>query len=438
MRIETLPRFDDRNGWLEILPPLPPAHRARGEISVDYAVVGAGFAGLAAARRLAELEPEAGIALVEAGRIGNNAAGRCSGFAIDQAHNIRARNFADSLAHERAQLALNRAGQNYLREIVRGHGIECDWREEGKIHGAATGHGEDMLAAYARNLDLLGAEHSAMDAPAMQAVCGTDFYRSGLFTPGTILMQPAAMVRGLAGTLPDNVTVYEDSPVVEVDYGRPHRLATPEAELRARTLVLTNNGFGTAFGFYRRHLITISTFGSLSRPMAADEAARLGGRESWGVIPADPFGTSVRRTADGRILIRNIYSYSPDLNADEATRAWARERHRRSFANRFPMLPQVELAYTWGGPLALSRNGAPIFGKLADGVHGSLCCNGVGIARGTVCGKLLAESLCGADSDLLAVMQGAGRPNRNPPDPLLGWGVRLDFARRRARAGLEL
>ena len=43
--------------------------------------------GLHTARRLAELAPDAQIALVDAGDIGNGAAGRCAGFAIDLAHN---------------------------------------------------------------------------------------------------------------------------------------------------------------------------------------------------------------------------------------------------------------------------------------------------------------------------------------------------------------
>ena len=438
MRIDILPRSDDNNGWLQTLPALSAPAPAAGAITADYAVIGAGFAGLAAARRLGELVPERAIALIEAGRIGNNAAGRCSGFAIDQAHNIRAKNFADSLDHERAQIALNRSGQDYLRQAVREQGIDCDWREEGKIHGAASVHGEDMLAAYSRNLDLLEAPYEALDAAQLRETCGTSFYTSGLFTPGTILLQPAALVRGLAATLPENVSVYEDSPVVSVDYGKPHRLHTTGATVSAQTLVLTNNGFGAGFGFYRQHMVPISTYASLTRVLTAEEAARLGGRESWGIIPADPFGTSVRRTADGRILIRNIYTYSRSFNPSEAQREWARARHRRSFENRFPMLADMPFDYTWGGPMALSRNGAPIFGKLADGVHGSLICNGVGIARGTICGKLLAEDLCGEDSELLRIMHAAGRPNRNPPAPLLGLGVRLDFARRRARAGREL
>ncbi len=102
------------------------------------------------------------------------------------------------------------------------------------------------------------------------------------------------------------------------------------------------------------------------------------------------------------------------------------------------MLPEVDLEYTWGGPLALSRNGQPVFGALADGIYGSFCHNGVGVARGTICGKLLAELAIGRESELLAYMQAAGRPDRLPARPFLGWGVTFNFAFRRYRAGREL
>ncbi len=436
--VAPLPRMDNRNGWLEILPPLPPANVATGSHAFDYVVIGGGFTGLAAARRLAELNPDSSVCLIDAGRIGNNAAGRCSGFAIDQAHNIRATDFAVEIESEKNQITLNRAGQDYLRDVVQTHDIDCDWREQGKVHGAATPRGQELLKAYSGNLDLLGAEYEHLDATRMKQITGTNFYTAGLFTPGTILIQPAALVRGLAETMPANVTVFEDSPVTAIDYDQVQRLRTASAVITAPTVILANNGFASRFGFYDDHIIPISTFGSLTRQMTDEEIAILGGEISWGIIPADPFGTSVRRTADNRILIRNIYSYSPDLNSGEDTRLWARGKHERSFRNRFPMLPKLELEYTWGGPLALSRNGAPVFGKLADRVFASACHNGVGIARGTICGKLIAEDVSGQDSGLLQIMRNAARPSKLLPAFMMHIGIRANFAVRRMRAGREL
>ena len=438
MKIGILPRADRNNGWLEILPPLPPPAVAKGAIKADCAVIGAGFTGLAAARRLAELLPAKHVLLLDAGRIGNNAAGRCSGFAIDQAHNIRAKDFAGNLHAEKKQIAINRAGQDYLRDQVNAFQIECDWDEGGKIHAAATANGEAKLKAYSRNLDLLEAEYSWHDADRMRAITGSSFYISGLHTPGTILMQPAALVRGLADTMPRNVTVLENSPVTAVRPGAPHRLELPDAQIETKTLILANNGFAGQFGYFRDHLIPVVTWGSLTRPLTKSEAETLGGDDSWAVIPADPFGTSVRRIPNGRILIRNIYSYSRGLNASESDRTWASAKHRSSLGNRFPMLPDLTLEYTWGGPLCLSRNGEPVFGQLDEDVFGAFCLNGVGIARGTAYGKLLAEHIAGERSDLLDVMLKAGRPEKLPPEPFLGWGVRMNFAKRRYDARLEL
>ena len=73
-------------GWYAILPPPPPAKRLKGQQVADWVVVGAGVTGLAAARRLAELAPEARIILLDEYRVGYGASGRNSGFIIDTPH----------------------------------------------------------------------------------------------------------------------------------------------------------------------------------------------------------------------------------------------------------------------------------------------------------------------------------------------------------------
>ena len=438
MKIDFLPVNDNHNGWLRILPALAPARTVVSNQTFGHVVIGAGYTGLAAARRLGELLPDARIALVDAGRIGNNAAGRCSGFAIDQAHNIRAKSFADEIDNEKTQLRLNRAGQDALREAIQDNNIACDWQEVGKIHGAGTARGETLLAEFAGNLDLLGESYRHLGAAEMKDITGIDFYRTGLFTPGTMQMQPAALVRGLAGTLPGNVEVFENSPVTEVRYGKPHALVTPGGTLTTASIVLANNGFGTAFGFYTKHVIPLPTFASMTRELTGEELARLGGEPAWGIIPADPFGSTVRRLVERRILVRNIYAFSPGHNPTEAQRMWARKHHQRAFHNRFPMLEGVEFEYSWGGSLCLSDNGKPIFGKLDHGVFAALCHNGVGISRGTVCGKLIAEQVSGHDSALLQIMAKTGRPNKTLPTWLMRIGAPISLAHRRRKAGLEL
>ena len=79
----------------------------------------------------------------------------------------------------------------------------------------------------------------------------------------------------------------------------------------------------------------------------------------------------------------------------------------------------------------------PVFGDLEPGIFGAFCMNGVGITRGTIMGKLLAEKVAGHDTDLLRTMMAYGRPNRLPPAPLIKFGVEFEMFRRRHAAGRE-
>ncbi|MDE0346227.1 MAG: NAD(P)-binding protein, partial [Boseongicola sp.] len=56
-----------RAGWNAILGSLPPPLHLEENETADFVVVGAGFAGLAAARRLTQLAPGTRIAVLEAG-----------------------------------------------------------------------------------------------------------------------------------------------------------------------------------------------------------------------------------------------------------------------------------------------------------------------------------------------------------------------------------
>ncbi len=222
-----------------------------------------------------------------------------------------------------------------------------------------------------------------------------------------------------------------------MEYGDRTLLSHPHGSILADRLVLANNAFGMSFGFLQGRMLPIFTYASLTRPLDAEEQARLGGRPYWGLIPADPYGTTVRRTPDNRLLIRNSFSFNPDgRSAGKYLERFA-VRHRASFRQRFPMLPEVGFDYTWGGSLALSRNHMGHFGELAPNVYGALCCNGLGVTRGTITGKLLADWLAGERNELIDFLLRAPGPSGNPPEPLLSLGVNLNLRWGQYRAGRE-
>ncbi|MDS0796956.1 FAD-binding oxidoreductase [Burkholderia pseudomultivorans] len=436
-KVTSLPADDRMCGWYHTSPPRLPRPSHAGESTARWAVVGAGFTGLAAARQLALNFPDDEIILVDAQEVGYGTSGRNAGFAIDLPHDIGADDYIGDIPTARNTLKLNLLGQTILRNLVSTHRIDCQLHASGKYQAAVVERGVAVLDAYRRGLDKLGQAYEVIDGKDLPAHIGTSFYRKGLFTPGTVLVQPSALVKGLADCLPPNVTLYENTPITGVDYGDKVVLAHRNGRITVDKLVLANNAFGMRFGFLERTMLPVFLYASLTRPLSTAEQARLGGKPFWGVIPADPFGSTLRRTHDNRILVRNSFSFNPDGRPREAYLPRFAQRHRLSFERRFPMLPDVEFEYTWSGSLALSHNHKGFFGQLAPNVYGALCCNGLGITRGTVTGTLLADWLAGKRSDLTDFLLATSGPNRNPPEPFLSIGVNATLWWGQRKAGLE-
>ena len=155
MRIDLLPQDDNTNGWSAILPKRAAEPALEGDSRADWLVIGAGFAGLAAARRLAQNQPDAKIVLLEAHEAGEGASGRNSGFAIDLPHNTGAS--LEELEASHRHLNLARTAISYLQENVQAHGIDCDWAQKGKYHTAVSQRGSDeILVPFAREMEAIG------------------------------------------------------------------------------------------------------------------------------------------------------------------------------------------------------------------------------------------------------------------------------------------
>lgn len=437
MKIQELPADDKACGWFHLSKnrPARPAHV--GHTRARWAVVGAGFTGLAVARQLALNFPDDDVVLVEAQQVGYGASGRNSGFAIDLPHDLGAPDYIGDPATARMNLQLNIAAQAIIKRLVSQYGIDCQLSPVGKYQAAIEGKGLRVLEAYKSGLDKLGQAYEILDGKDLPAHIGTSFYRKALFTPGTILLQPAALVKGLADSLPSNVILFEDTAITEVEYGSPITLKHLKGSITVDKLVLANNAFASSFGFLKGRLLPVFTYASMTRQLSEEEQARLGGKPAWGIIPADPFGSTLRRTPDQRLLVRNSFSFNPSGKSRGSYLQRVASAHRTSFERRFPMLPDVKFDYTWGGAMCMSRNHSSYFGELTKNVYGALCCNGLGVTRGTITGTLLADWLAGERNELIDFLVSSTGPNLNPPQPLLSLGVNASLRWGQLRAGLE-
>ncbi|MCP4874712.1 MAG: FAD-dependent oxidoreductase [Gammaproteobacteria bacterium] len=437
-QISHFPIEDNTNGWSRVLPMRRPNPALAGLHKVDWVVIGAGYAGLAAARRLAENRPDDSIALLDAGEVGENASGRNSGFAIDLPHVVGSS--MDELDGSHRYMALARAAIAYHETQIERYNIDCDWSKPGKYQTACSAQGvTELLEPFARELEALNEPFSWIDKADLDKRLGTTHFKAAIYTPGCRLLNPAALVRGLADNLPENVSVYENTPVTRFNSGAEISLTTAGGEVRAKQMILGVNAFAEQFGFYRRRLLPFAANASLSRQLTDAERDTIGCEENWGVTPANAFAAiTMRYTQDHRILIRNNIYYNPSMRETASYQGKIARRHKRLFDERFPMLPQVEMEYTWTGFICLSQNGAPGFGRLADNIHTSICQNAIGVTKGTTGGMLAADMACGIDNELIGFMQSLGEPSRLPMQPFLGIGVRARMAWELWRARKEV
>ena len=433
--VRMLPEDDRSSGWNEILAPPAPPLRLRGNVRADCAVVGAGFTGLAIARRLAEVRPEWKVVVVDGQRIGSGASGRASGFVVDLT------DFAAKMqpAARRRYIEVARGGIERLRRLVRELSIVCDWDETGWIRAAAGEKGLELLDDLPPQYDHLGIDYLHLDRGRMREITGSTFYAAGLRLPGYPLVSSAALVRGLADkALPQPIELYEETPVRAIAKDRTFRLRVNGGMVIADRLFLATNGYTPALGFLRNRVFPLYTFGSLTRPLSETEQKILGGESEWGILAMDPMGSTVRRTRDQRILIRNTSYYNRNLRVSEPTKRRTRQAHRRAFLTRFPELRDVEFEYTWAGLMGTARNGQVSFGELRENLFVAAGYTAAGIAMGTAAGCLLADLATGIDSQHLRYVQSLPKPTWMPPDPFRSAGGWWLNERMNASAGAYL
>ncbi len=427
MKIARLPQNDRTNGWSAVLPKRTAKPSLAGDVSADWIVLGAGYAGLAAARRLAENRPEESVALIDAGQAGENASGRNSGFAIDLPHNVGSS--LDELEGSHRFMRLARFAIDHLQDAIETHNIACDWSHDGKYHAAVSPRGvREVLEPFAKELDALGEPFEWIGTQDLAAKLGSNHFTAAVYTPGGALMNPAALTRGLADSLPGNVTFYENSPVTEFELENGVHLTTPGGSLRAPRMILAANGYSEQFGFYPRKFLHLVAHASLSRVLTGQEREAYGVEKPWGMTPANAFaGITMRYTNDHRILIRQGLNYCPSQSVSQVRQAAVKRRHKILFDARFPTLPDVEMERTWSGVVCLSRNSAPGFGQLTSNVWSAVCQNAVGVTKGTFGGILAADMATDRENPLIADMLSLGEPETLPPRPLLDFGVRARF-----------
>ena len=433
-RAARTPSFNSPAAWAEILGAYPLAQRLEGDETADVVIIGAGFAGLSAARRLRQLDSTLKITVLDALRVAEGSAGRNSGFMIDLPHDLASDDYAGA-GDDRALITLNRQAISFATEAVADYGINPAFADPvGKVNGAATAAGDSHNARYAQHLATLGEPSETLDARQMRELTGSPHYISGIFTPGTLMLQPAGYIRGLAaGLRAQGVGIYEETPVIAFErQGQGWQVRTPSGTVNTAKIILATNGHLESFGIAKGQLMQIFLYASMTPELDRDQLTALGGAPRWGVTPSDPMGTTMRRidTAQGgnRIITRTCASLRPGMTVSAADIARATRTQRQKFDTRFTQLAGLKPQYEWAGHLCLTLNGVSVTREIDTGVFSACVQNGLGTARGTLTGIAAAEACMGVASDITNHFEAEATPKRLPPQPFATWGANATCA----------
>jgi glycine/D-amino acid oxidase-like deaminating enzyme len=444
VKVSRFPNDPGPAAWNAILPAAILRVKLCENLCSDWLVIGAGFAGLSAARRLSELCHGQSITVLDASRVAEGPAGRNSGFMIDVPHDLASDDYGGNAGKDQRDIQLNRAGIAYALDAKASYGMSDEAINVcGKINGAITARGIKHNEEYAKHLKSLAEPFDQLNAAEMQKLTGSTQYVDGLFTPGTAMLQPAMYIRSLAaGIETAGVSIYEMSPVIELKrHGDAWLANTPLGSIKATKVILCVNGHLESFGYFQRRLMHVFTYGSMTRRLTEAESKRLGGEANWSLTPADPLGTTVRRISGiggDRLIIRNRATFDPSLSVGPTRLTQVSRTHDKSFVDRFPQIKDVDMEYCWGGRLCLSRNSVAVFGEIETNLYSACCQNGLGTAKGTISGKLAAELASGQPSALLDQQLSYAEPTKLPPTPIAKLGATAVLKWGEFRAGKEL
>ncbi|MBL4749270.1 MAG: FAD-binding oxidoreductase [Amylibacter sp.] len=430
--------MEDICGWVALAGNYTSHPTFKGAQTTDWAIIGGGFTGLAAARRIANLDPNARIILIEGKRVGQGATGRNSGFVVaNESPGHAALSSASGRAGYAALNALDHAGVAATKRLVESHKINCQWEDTGSIHAATSSKNFGTLRHHAQAFADMGINATLLDEAALQKRLGTAHYKLGVLSTGGALVQPAMLAKGLADSLPEQVEIYENSPVLKlVQDGDGAVLTLKDGTLRANKVIVGVNAFMPRLGIQADRVFPLALTASLTRPLSKAEEDQIGHAASWGVLSPQSLGATMRLTKDRRILIRNTAEYRPS-GIDLPTLAQRRGLHYQGLKKRFPWLAGDAIDYTWSGNICVSANSKPVFRKLSNNIFAAGCYNASGVARGTIMGRLIVDLAMDVPSTLLDTANSLPKPSWIPPRPLFDIAAKTRMAFERAKGKSE-
>ncbi|MEK9746569.1 MAG: FAD-dependent oxidoreductase [Pelagibacteraceae bacterium] len=428
---------DNNCGWINDLVPRTNIKTLTKNEDCDWLIVGAGYTGLSAARKLSLLHPTKKIIIVDSQLAGEGASGRNSGYLVDTTLNDGFTSNKE-LNNYKKKADIYNLGIEVVKKFIKEYQVDCDWNESGKFFASSNQEDIKILSSFSDVLKRLNFTHEILNRDQLTERLGTKFYSIALHTKGGILLHPAKLVRAMVDTLPENINLFENSTLINWQKEKDFILASfVNGVVKTKKIIFATNGFLKSLGIKTSYNFPITLTASMTRRLTDQEFKAIGEPKEWGVLPVRPMGATVRMTKDRRILIRNTAEVHDPFKMSKLELTNRAKIQKIGIKRRFPELPENIIQTTWSGIVSRTRNSSQIFEKIDENVFVAGCYNGSGIGVGTLFGEQIAIKASGEHSKEIETIESRNKPTWLPPQPFLNLGVKARLMYERLRAKLE-
>ena len=404
----------------------------------EWLIIGAGYTGLSAARKLGQLHPNQKIILIDAQLAGEGASSRNSGYLVDTTLNDGFTSNKE-LENYKKKSDVYALGIKSVKNFITEHQVDCEWNESGKYFASSALEDKRILKNFSSTLSKLNFEHSFLEQQDLSKLLGTSFYKFALYTKGGILLHPGKLARAMVKALPNNVKLYENSCLLSWSSLKDYISCNfTQGTIVTKKIIFATNGFIKSLGIKVNYNFPITLTASMTRQLSNEEFSSIGEPKEWGVLPVKPMGATIRMTKDKRILIRNTAEVHNPFKMSKEILNKRSKIHENGIKKRFPKLPDDIIQSTWSGVVSRSRNSSQIFEKIKENIFVAGCYNGSGIGVGTLFGEQIALKASNQNTYETEIIEKRTKPTWLPPQPFLSLGIKARLFYERLRAKSEI
>ena len=366
----------------------------------DVVVVGGGYTGIAAARRLAQ--QGAAVTVLEARTLGWGASTRNGGIVhpgYKWGPSQLVRRYGPETGRELYRETLD--GYELLKSIIVEEGIDCEFRETGYLELAYAPSHLDDLEESRRSLAEAGVESWIVPADEIRGEIGSDAYFGGIVAPAAGLLHPGKWFAGLVASAERaGANLHENARARRVRREKDRTLTvdTERGSIRTKEVFVATNGYTDGFvPSLRRRILPIGSYIIATEPLPEDLARDLSPK-GRAFFDTKNFLYYWHVSADRRMVFGGRASMLP-TTVDRTA-----EILHRGMLEVHPQLAGYRVEYAWGGNVAFTFDRMPHFGRMGDVSYAMGCC-GTGVVMSTYLGTKAAEWLGGAPAPALAKLR---------------------------------